>query len=902
MATNYYLPEDHAPLPPKHAEVITTACDYCIVACGYKVYRWPVGSPNGGMKAAENAFGIDFPSFPLQAWVAPTQHNVVMHNDIAHNVVIVPDKDTKYVNTNGDSSMRGGLLASKVYNPKTPTRDRLNSPMIRIGGTLQPVPWDFALDIAAEVGNYVREKHGDAAYGVKTFSYQYIENTYAITKYAMRHINTPNFTFHDTPSDVTSTPGFRDAGFDNFGPSYDDWGAADTLMVCGTDPYETKTVLFTQHMMPAIRRGMKTVILNPRETAGIAFMKKHGGIHLDVLPGTDNLVLGAIIRVILENGWEDQAWIEEWVNNGWESSSGFGQGTRNTPWQWRTTWGKFQVKDFADYKKWNLAQKEFAPAVAAEMAQIDVDKIYQAAAALAKPKADGSRVKASFAIEKGFYWSNNTANTNAISAIATICGAGGRPGQVVGRLGGHQRGGQKGGSYPRNKSPEKLPGRRRRALDTDRWTYSGHTRFAHVIGTTWIQAMCGSQGLQKKFWELVTANPHQVRSYDKQEIIDTLKARADSGGMVVINQDIYLREPIGGHFADIVFPAATWGEEDFMRANGERRLRLYQKFYDAPGNAKPDWWIIAQLATRMGFDGFDWKNSNEVAEEASRFSRGSRKDFHMIKVAAHAEGKTLHQKLAEFGTDGIQGPVFYNYDTKELVGTKRLHDTTLSAAELEKKGLTNGPQGANTLKKQLTHFNSQTGKVNIQKHPWSLFSDLHAWMTPKDDELWFSNGRINEIWQSGFDDIERRPYTTQRWPENWVEIHPEDAKKRGIESGDQVMMYSDRVPAFKDTLIGVDGNNFQFSELLKRGHIELSKAAVTAVAIVTPAVKQGVLYANMLDMRQPSNSLTARVVDNISGNYNYKMGVARIRKLGESKYKSELRSFSFVPRNIGVTG
>lgn len=901
MATNYYLPEDHAPLPPTHAEVITTACDYCIVACGYKVYRWPVGSGNGGMKAAENAFGIDFPSFPLQAWVAPTQHNVVIHNGMPHNVVIVPDKDTKYVNTNGDSSMRGGLLASKVYNPSTPTRDRLLSPMVRIYGTLQPVTWDFALDIAAEVGNYVREKHGDAAYGIKTYSYQYIENTFAITKYAMRDINTPNFTFHDTPSDVTSTPGFRDAGFDNFGPSYDDWGSAEALMICGTDPYETKTVLFTQHMMPAIRGGMKTVMLNPRETAGIAFMKKHGGLHLDVLPGTDNLVLGAIIRVILENGWEDKDWIENWVNNGWESSSGFGQGTRNTPWQWRTTWGKFQVKNFDDYKKWNFKQKEFDPKVAAEIADIDVDKIYQAAEIMAKPKADGSRKKASFAIEKGFYWSNNTANTNAISAIATICGAGGRPGQVVGRLGGHQRGGQKGGSYPRNKSPEKVPGRRRRSLDTDRWLYSGHTRFAHVIGTTWIQAMCGSQGLQKKFWELVTANPHQVRSYDKQEIIDTLKARADSGGMVVINQDIYLREPIGGHFADIIFPAATWGEEDFMRANGERRLRLYQKFYDAPGNAKPDWWIISKLAKRMGFDGYDWNNANDVAEEASRFSRGSRKDFHMIKVAAHAEGKTLHQKLAEFGTDGIQGPVFYNYDTKELVGTKRLHDTSLSDAELAKKGLADGPKGANTLKKQLTHFNSQTGKVNIQKHPWSLFSDFHAWLSPKDDELWFSNGRINEIWQSGFDDIERRPYTTQRWPENWVEIHPDDAKKRGIESGDQVMMFSDRVPAFKDTLIGVEGNNFQFGELLKRGHIELSKAAVTAVAIVTPTTKKGCLYANMLDMRQPSNSLTARVVDNISGNYNYKMGVARIRKIGESKYKSEFRSFSFAPRNIGAT-
>jgi arsenite oxidase large subunit len=900
MTTNFYIPEDYSPLPPNNADVITTACDYCIVACGYKVYRWPITQANGGIKAAENAFGIDFPSAPLQAWVAPTQHNVVMHKGSPHNVVILPDKDAKFVNKMGDSSMRGGLLAQKVYNPSTGTRDRLTQPLMRIGGTLQPVPWDFALDVAAEVGKHVIEKHGDHAYGVKTFSYQYIENTYAITKYALRHVNTPNFSFHDTPSDVTSTPGFRDAGFDNFGPSYDDWGGADTLMICGTDPYETKTILFTQFIMPAIQRGMKTVILNPRSTAGIAWMKKQGGLHLDINPGTDNLVVGAIARVIMEEGWQDDEWIKNWVNNKWESNSGFGQGTRNTPWQWRTTWGKFQTNGFEDYKKWVFAQKEFSPEYAAKIADIDVKKIYKAAEMLAKPKPDGSRIKTSIGIEKGFYWSNNTANTNAISSLATIVGAGGRAGQVVGRFGGHQRGGQSGGKLPRNKSPEKVAGRRRRAIDTDRFTYAGHTRFAHVIGTTWIQSMCGSQGLQKRFTELVTQNPHQVYTYDKQEIIDTLKARADSGGMVVVNQDIYLRDPIGARFADIVFPAATWGEEDFMRANGERRLRLYQKFNDAPGDAKPDWWIIAQLAKRHGFDGFDWQNSNDVAEEASRFSRGSRKDFNMIKVAAHAEGKTLHQKLREFGTDGIQGPVFYNYDTKQLVGTKRLHDTELmkDTATLAKMGLENGPVGANVLKKQLTHFNSQTGKINLQKHPWSLFSDFWHWLDPKEDELWFSNGRINEIWQSGFDDVERRAYTQQRWPENWVEINPYDAKKRGIESGDQVMMYSDRVANFIETILAVEGDDFQFTKLMENGHIQLNKAAVTAVAIVTPAVKKGVLYANMIDMRQPSNSLTTRVVDQISGNYNFKMGVAKIKKLGESQYKNDFNAFSFAPRDI----
>jgi arsenite oxidase large subunit len=200
--------------------------------------------------------------------------------------------------------------------------------------------------------------------------------------------------------------------------------------------------------------------------------------------------------------------------------------------------------------------------------------------------------------------------------------------------------------------------------------------------------------------------------------------------------------------------------------------------------------------------------------------------------------------------------------------------------------------------KKTTHFNSQTGRQNIQKHPWSLFSDYWTWLKPKGDELWHSNGRINEIWQSGFDDVERRPYVTQRWPENWVEIHPDDAKARGIESGDQVMLYSNRVPASKDTIKGVFGNDFQFSELMKNGHIELSEAAVTAVAVVTDNVKKGVLYSNMLDIRQPTNALQGRVVDSISGNYNYKMGVARIKKLGESPYKKEFRSMSFAPRNI----
>ncbi len=890
MATPYYIPETNIPLPPKSADVISTACDYCIVACGYKVFRWPVkGGDVGGPEAGQNAFGVDFPVDPLGPWVAPNQYNVVLHDGEPHHVIIIPDKDTKHVNPNGNSSIRGGAIAQKVYNPQTPTRDRLKSPMIRMFGVLMPVPWDFAIEIAAEVGKHVIEKHGANAYSVKTFSYGYMENTYAITKYALRHISTASFTFHDTPSDVTSTPGFRDAGFDNFGPSYEDWGSAETLMICGTDPYESKTILFTDWIMPAIQNGQKTIFLGPRRTGGIAYAEKNGGLWIDLQPGTDLPVVLAIARVIVENGWEDSDWIKNWVNSKFESSSGFGQGTRNTPWQWRTTWGKFQTKGFEDWKKWLLEQDYAEPEKAAEIAQIDVQKIYTAAEWLAKPREDGSRPKSSFMIEKGFYWSNNTGNTNAISALGIVCGAGGRPGQVVGRAGGHQRGGLRGGKYPRNKSPEKLPGRRRRAMDTDRYLMSGHTRLAHVIGNTWIQAMCGSQSLASKFDELTVQNPHQIRSFDKQEIIETLKKRADSGGMVVFDQDIYLVDPIGARYADIIFPAAGWGEDTFTRANGERRIRLYPKFYDAPGEAKPDWWIIAQLAKAMGFEGFDWNNSNDVLEEGARFSRGSRKDFSMVKVAAKREGKTLHEKIGEFGTDGIQGPVLM-LDDGSLAGTKRLHDTT-------RKLPVEGPAGANVFNKKLTHFNSQTGKCNIQKAPWSLFSDYWEWLRPKGDELWCTSGRINERWQSGYDD-RRRPYIVQRWPENWVEIHPDDAAERGIESGDYVMLFSERIPVQKDTIIGIEGDDFTFTKLMENGHIELHKAAITAVAIVTPALKKGVMYMDFLHTSQPANALAGRVVDWISGNYNYKMGIGKVKKIGVSPYKNDYRSMSFARRDI----
>ena len=892
MSVPYYIPKDSVPIPPADAQVFTTCCDYCIVACGYKVYRWPLGK-EGGPKASQNAYGVDFPVDANSGfWAASNNHNIVAVNGKPHNVIVLADADTEAVNLEGDHSIRGGCIAQKCYNPSSPTRDRLQRPMVRIYDTLMPVSWDFALDIAAATTKHVLKKYGEHAFGVKTMSYQFMENLYAITRFSLRHISTPSFAWHDAPTSGNESPGFAFAGFKTFGPSYWDRKNADVLFISGTDPFETKTILWNRWIMPGIKRKknpLKVIMVLPRRTAGAAFAEKNGGLWLDLYPGSDAALYMAITRILVENDWVDKEFIKKWTNSKWDSESGFGRGTRNTPWQWVTTWGKLLARDYGDFKKWLINQKESDINVASKISGVSKEKIRKAAAMLKNP---GGKRKISFAYEKGNYWSNSYLNTASLTAMALVTGCGNRPGRVIGRLGGHQRGGLGGGSYPRNKSPHKHPGRRRQAMDMDRYFKAGKLRMAWVVGTTWTSAMSGSQVLMNTFRRLVTSNPHQVTSLVKEDIIETLKKRIDSGGTVVVNQDIYLRDPIGAKYADIVFPVATWGEHDFIRANGERRIRLYSKFYDPPGESKPDWWIVSRWAKKMGWEGYDWESSSDVASEGARFSRGRQdNNFDSLNWMAKKKGMKVHDLLRKFGTTGIQTPIalvpehwedkrpgtealmasemkdspLIRADGEKLHGTLRLHDSEGTMPLGESKRF--------LAKKWMYAFNSHTGKALFLKSPWDIYSGFYEAISPKGDELWITNGRMNEIWQSGFDDVERRPYITQRFPEQFIEMHPDDAKARGIESGDQVVAWSHRVPSWGTNIQGVTGGQNLYENLNKAGQNKETSASYTAVAIVVSHIKKGVAFSNFLSPTQPSNSISPAVTDPISQQYRYKLGV-----------------------------
>jgi len=882
--------KDYVPLPPKDAEVLTTACEYCTVACGYKVYRWPVAR-EGGIRAAQNALNVDFPPGRIMGpWVSPSQHNVVRFKGKAYHVVVVPDSQATVVNIGGNHSIRGGTLAQKVYNPENRTSERLLYPMIRVRGTLMPVSWDLATDAMADVSRDVLDRFGEHAWAVKMYSYQYFENTYAITKLAMTTIGTPAIAPHDKCANTNDATGLDDAGIDSFAASYEDWGLCDVAFMSGVDPYETKTVLFTEWIMRGANPGKKLIFVTPHKTMGVAYGLQNGGIWLPVIPGTDTILHNALARIILEKGWHDQEFIDRWVASTWDVDSGYGRGTRNTGWQWRTTWGTWQ-SDWPDYKKFILGQDEHKLENAARITGLKADDIGRCAEMIAKPRADGSRPKTSFMLEKGNYWSNNYMNSASLAALGLICGAGNRPGRMISRGGGHQRGMMSAGGGSGWLSPEKYPGRRKKDFNLDRWVIDGKVKFAWVIGTTWIPAMMASQELGDALHRMTRGNPNQVSHLDRQAIFEAFKRRVDSGGMVLVDSDIYPVEPLNTQLADVVLPAATWGEENFTRCNSERRLRLYTKFYDAPGEARPDWWAVQKFAQKMGYGShYTWKSSNDVFEEAARFGRGTVLNYHPLVAKAQEMKLPAHELLRRYGTTGIQTPI--RVRNGELVGTKRLHDPANNWGEME--------QGE--VQSQFMYaFNTQSGKAILLKSPWRFpgWIEFYEAIKPRPDkgEIWITNGRVNETWQSGFDDL-RKPYLSQRWPYPFIFINPKDAASKGIESGDLVQVYNDTVYVQTGMPQGVLDTDLSFTSLLKNGHIKTTEGQFVAVAIVSDEIRDGVAMANFNYPGAPANSVGHAVPDPITNNYRYKLGRGVLTKVGESPYKRSFTSMTLKPRPI----
>lgn len=208
--------------------------------------------------------------------------------------------------------------------------------------------------------------------------------------------------------------------------------------------------------------------------------------------------------------------------------------------------------------------------------------------------------------------------------------------------------------------------------------------------------------------------------------------------------------------ADVIFPAASWGETNGVLTSVDRRVRVLEKFMDAPGDTKPDWWIVAQVAKKMGYSGFDWKDEFEVWDEIrSRSGDVKEMSWDMLKKA---------------GTSGIQFPYvngksvtrLYSDEMEKLLGKRFFtKDNKIHLEHIEKVGA-------------LDHKNRDgfEWKGINKKYPLMVF-----------------DFRLDELWNTGYTYWDT-PTISSRTKDNFMLINTADAKSRKIATDDWVIIES----------------------------------------------------------------------------------------------------------------
>ena len=194
---------------------------------------------------------------------------------------------------------------------------------------------------------------------------------------------------------------------DNFGSansllySYRDFELADTVLYSGTNSYETGTVFYNR----VFAQKSKKVVIDPRKIVSAQNAEDLGGVHLQLKPNTDVVLLNSLMNVILSQNLHDQAYIDARVD----------------------------PASFAALKA-IVTQAKYTPENTEAVTGVPAAKVRKAAQLLGKPN------KSSILFEKGVIWSGtqNAAVMNSYANLALLVGSVGRPGQVFGRQGGHQ--------------------------------------------------------------------------------------------------------------------------------------------------------------------------------------------------------------------------------------------------------------------------------------------------------------------------------------------------------------------------------------------------------------------------------------------------------------------------------
>ena len=761
---------DRLPIIPPDAREHNVVCQFCIVGCGYHAYTWDINQ-QGGPAPSQNKFGVDLAKQQeamTANWYAPAMYNIVKQDGKDVHLVIKPDPACS-VNS-GLGSIRGARMAEESFSEARSTQQqRLTEPMVWRYGQMQPTSWDDALDLVARVTAGVIADQGEDALIVSAFDHGGAgggyENTWGTGKLYFGAMKIKNIRIHNRPAYNSEVHATRDMGVGELNNCYEDAELADTIVAVGTNALETQTNYFLNHWVPNLRgstldkkkklmpdephAAARIIIIDPRRTVTVNACEVEAGkenvLHLAINSGTDLALFNALFTYVADKGWTQTAFIEKSTL----------RAAQNRPPLYPARGDSPAVPGHLTSFEGAREGCKMSVDDAAKITGLNPADIVKAAEWIGMPKEGGKRRRVMFGYEKGLIWGNDNYRTNgALVNIALATGNVGQLGGGVVRLGGHQEG------YVRPDYPGPRP-----APYVDQLLIDGKGGVHHIWGCDHYKTTLNADKFKqayKKRTDRVKDAISAVSYGDRKATVDAILAAIKAGGLFAVDVDIVPTKI--GQACHVWLPAATAGEMNLTSMNGERRLRLTERYMDPPGQSMADCLIAARLANnlervfrQMGhadladkFKGFDWKTEE---------------DAFMDGYHAHAKGGEFvtYERLRAMGTNGVQEPATA-YENGKLVGTQRLYVDGV--------------------------FSTEDGKARFMDAPWRGLEAPGKEEESKKFAFLINNGRSNRVWQSAYLDQEE-DLVTDRWPYPFIQMNPEDMKELGLSAGDLVEVYND---------------------------------------------------------------------------------------------------------------
>jgi assimilatory nitrate reductase catalytic subunit len=452
--------------------------------------------------------------------------------------------------------------------------DRLLHPMV----AGRQVDWDTALDRVATTFADTIAAHGPDSVAFYVSGQLLTEDYYVANKLMKGYIGSANIDTNSRLCMASSVAGHRRAfGSDTVPGTYEDLELADVTVLVGSNLAWCHPVLFQRLLAAREARGTRIVVIDPRRTA----TAEVANLHLPLRPGSDVALFAGLLDRLR------------------------------------------RVAD-AGYVARHTAGATAALAAAAEVG------LDGAARATGLPPALLAEFYDLFAITDRVVTvysqgvNQSTAGTDKVNAIINchlLTGRIGRPGagpfSVTGQpnaMGGREVGGL----------ANMLAAHLEIEKPAHRDLVQGFWRSPTIATRPGLKAVdlfrAVGDGHIKALWIMAT-NPA-----DSLPEADTVQAALAACPFVVVS-DVAHRTDTTRH-ADVLLPAAAWGEKSGTVTNSERRISRQRAFLPLPGEARPDWWIVCEVARRMGFTGFDYDGPaaifREYAALTARENNGAR--------------------------------------------------------------------------------------------------------------------------------------------------------------------------------------------------------------------------------------------------------------------------------------